>query len=374
MRPDHVHEEEGASTAMTIVAHSHPFVVGVDTHARNHVYAIIAAGTSELLETRDFPTTSAGISRAIAWVARRTEADLATLWVIEGAASYGAVLTGAVAASGYPVVEAARVDARTRYGTGKSDQLDAQRIATGVLSLDAQQLRRPRLNDGIRAALRVLVAARDSMTTARTRAVNALTALLRVNYLGLDVRKPLTGTQILEVCRWRVREEALAASVARSEAIRLAKHITELDADIKANSTRITELVHISEAAPLLQETGFGPVTAAVCLTVWSHPGRIRSEAAFASLAGVNPIPASSGNTVRHRLNRGGDRSLNRALHVVALTRMTFDPETIEYVAKRQAEGRTKKEIRRCVKRYLARRIYRTLNATNPNLCPVDKP
>ena len=165
------------------------------------------------------------------------------------------------------------------------------------------------------------------------------------------------------------RDEPLALSVARSEAVRLAKHISGLDADIKANSSRITELVEISEAAPLLQETGFGPVTAAICLTAWSHQGRVRSEAAFASLAGVSPIPASSGNTVRHRLNRGGDRTLNKALHMVALSRMTFDAQTIRYIEKRQAEGRNKKEIRRCVKRYLARRVYRTLSATNPESC-----
>jgi transposase len=175
------------------------------------------------------------------------------------------------------------------------------------------------------------------MTTDRTRTVNALTALLRINDLGLDARSSLTGSQIREVSRWRVREEPLAVSVAE-----------------------------VSEAAPLLQESGFGPVTAAICLTAWSHQGQVRSEAAFASLAGVNPVPASSGNTVRHRLNRGGDRTLNKALHLVAVTRMAFDPETIEYVAKRQADGRTKKEIRRCVKRYLARRIYRTLNANSP--------
>ncbi|MGM7775149.1 IS110 family transposase [Arthrobacter sp. KNU-44] len=350
---------------MTIVAHSHPFVVGVDTHAKNHVYAIITA-TGELLQTRDFPTTSAGINRAIAWVARRTGADLGTLWVIEGAASYGALLAGAVGAAGYQVAEAARMDARTHRGVGKSDVLDAHRIAAAVLPLREQQLRRPRLNEGIRAALRVLVTARESMTTERTRSVNALTALLRVNDLGLDARKPLTGTQIAEVSRWRAREEPLALSVARSEAVRLARHISELDADIKTNGSRITELVEISEAAPLLQETGFGPVTAAICLTAWSHQGRVRSEAAFASLAGVSPIPASSGNTVRHRLNRGGDRTLNKALHMIALSRMTFDTETIGYVQKRQAEGRTKREIRRCVKRYLARRIYRTLNNTNP--------
>ena len=354
---------------MSIVAHSRPFVVGVDTHARNHVYAIVTASTGELMATRAFPTTAAGINRSIAWVARHTGADLGTLWVIEGAASYGALLSGAVAAAGYQVAEAARMDTRARHGVGKSDPIDAHRIAAAVLPLDEQQLRRPRLNDGVRAALRVLVTARESMTTERTRTVNALTALLRVNDLGPDARKSLTGAQIAEVSRWRSREEPLALSVARSEAVRLAKRISELDTQLKTNNSRITELVEISDAAPLLQETGFGPVTAAVCLTVWSHRGRVRSEAAFASLAGVNPIPASSGNTVRHRLNRGGDRTLNKALHVAALSRMTFDPATIDYVRKRQAEGRTKKEIRRCVKRYLARRIFRTLNATNPVPC-----
>ncbi|WP_248758872.1 IS110 family transposase [Pseudarthrobacter sp. SSS035] len=352
---------------MTIVAHSRPFVVGVDTHAKNHVYAIITGNTGELTATRDFPTTGAGITRAIAWVARRTGADLATLWVIEGAASYGALLAGSVGAAGYTVAEAARMDARAHHGVGKSDPLDAHRIAAAVLPLDEQQLRQPRLNEGVRAALRILVTARESMTTDRTRGVNALTALLRVNDLGLDARKPLTGTQITEASRWRAREEPLAQSVARAEAVRLAKHITELDADIKTNNDQITGLVEISEAAPLLKETGIGPVTAAICLSVWSHRGRVHSEAAFASLAGASPIHASSGNTVRHRLNRGGDRTLNKALHIIALSRMTFEPATIDYVQKRQAEGRTKKEIRRCLKRYLARRIYRILNAANPD-------
>jgi transposase len=354
---------------MSIVAHSHPFVVGVDTHARKHVYAIIEPTTSELLETREFPTTSTGINRAIAWVARRTGADLQTLWVIEGAATYGALLAGAVGGAGYQVAEAPRMNARTNRGVGKSDQLDAHRIATAVLPLQAGQLRQPRLNEGVRAALRVLVAARESMTVERTKAVNALTALLRVHDLGLDARKALTGAQIVEVSRWRAREEALTLTVARAEAIRLAKRIGDLDDELKANNTQITELVEISEAAPLLEEKGFGPVTAAVCLVAWSHQGRVRSEAAYASLAGVNPIPASSGNTVRHRLNRGGDRKLNKALHMIALSRMTFDPETRKYVEKRQAEGRSTKEIRRSVKRYLARRIYRTLNSTSPVPC-----
>jgi transposase len=121
-------------------------------------------------------------------------------------------------------------------------------------------------------------------------------------------------------------------------------------------------LIDSSKAAPLLDKTGIGPVTAAIAYAAWSHPGRIRNEAAFACLAGVNPIPASSGNTTRHRLNRGGDRRLNRALHMATVTRMTHDPETRAYVEKSRAQGRTKKEIRRSLKRYLARQIYRTLN------------
>ncbi|PRB70373.1 IS110 family transposase [Arthrobacter sp. MYb213] len=350
-------------TAMSIVAHSHAFVVGVDTHARNHVYAIIAATTGELVATRDFPTTGAGINRAMAWVARRTGADLAALWVIEGPASYGAILAGTVAAKGYPVVEAARMDARAHHGVGKSDELDAQRIARAVMPLEEKQLRRPRLNEGIRAALRVLVSARDSMTGERTRAVNALTALVRVNELGLDARKALTGEQVTEVSRWRAREEELGLSVARTEAVRLAKRIGELDKEVADNNNKITNLVKVSEAAPLLEVKGFGAITAATCLTVWSHRGRVHSEAAYASLAGVNPIPASSGNTVRHRLNRGGDRALNSALHMVAITRITHDEETRKYVQKREAEGLSTKEIRRCIKRYLARRVYRIFNS-----------
>jgi len=124
----------------------------------------------------------------------------------------------------------------------------------------------------------------------------------------------------------------------------------------------MAELITDSPAAPLLEDKGIGAYTAAV-VTAWSHPGRIRDKAAFASLAGVNPIPASSGNTIRHRLNRGGDRRLNKALHIITVTRMTHDPNTKAYVEKRLAEGRTRREIRRCLKRYIARYLYRTLNA-----------
>jgi transposase len=171
------------------------------------------------------------------------------------------------------------------------------------------------------------------------------------------------GSQITMIAGWRTRDEDLATAVARDEAVRLAKRVNALDEELKANTKRITELVNQSPARGLLEQPGIGPVTAAVALTAWSHPGRVRSEAAFASLAGVNPIPASSGNTVRHRINRGGDRRLNRALHMAAITRMRMDPRTRAYVERRTTEGRTLKEIRRCLKRYLARQIYRHLNA-----------
>lgn len=355
---------------MTIVAHAHPFVIGVDTHARNHVLAILAA-TGEIIDTGQFPTTAAGLARAIAWAGRRTGGDLAALWIIEGVASYGAGLAASVARAGYEVVEAARMNARGNRGLGKSDPLDAHRIAAAVLPLDTSQLRRPRLAEGARAALRVLIASRDHMTAERTANVNALIALLRIVDLGIDARRPLTRTQIATVARWRSRDEDLGTATARAEAIRVARRVVELDEQIAANSARMSELVHASQAAPLLEKSGIGPVTAAICLTAWSHHGRVRSEAAFAALAGVNPIPASSGNTVRHRLNRGGDRRLNRALHIAILTRMTHDPETRAYVERRRAEGRTTKEIRRCLKRYLARQIYRILNAAEPAISPA---
>jgi transposase len=355
---------------VTIVAHAHPFVVGVDTHARNHVLAVLAA-TGELVDTAQFPTTAAGMSRAIAWAARRTGGDLATLWVIEGVASYGAGLAAAVERVGYQVAEAARMDTRAHHAVGKSDPLDAARIAAAVLPLHPTQLRRPRMAEGVRAALRVLLAARDHMTTERTATINALTALLRVVDLGMDARKSLTGTQIAAVARWRTRDEELAAATARAEAVRLAKRVIDLQDQLASNVAQMTQLVQASHAATLLEKIGIGPVTAAICLTVWSHHGRVRSEAAFASLAGVNPIPASSGNTVRHRLNRGGDRQLNKALHTATITRMVHDPATRAYVQRRTAEGLTTREIRRCLKRYLARQIYRHLNTAEPASSPA---
>lgn len=347
---------------MTIVAHSRSFVIGVDTHARTHTLAILKTPTGELVESEQFPTTDAGLHRAIAWAGRRTGGEADALWVI-----YGARLTALVADSGYQVAEAPRMNARANRGLGKSDPLDAKRIAAAVLPVDQTRLRVLRAGDGARSALRVLLAARRHMSTERNLWANALTAHLRTYDLGIDARRALAGHQITEVATWRTRKEELSLSVARAEAARLAKRITTPDGELRENKNGLEALVVKSLAATLLPITGIGPVNAAVIYAAWSHAGRVRSEAAFAHLAGTAPIPASSGDTVRHGLNRGGDRQLNSALYMAVIVRMGQDPETRKYVEKRRAEGRTSKEIQRCLRRYLARKVYRTLNAAHAN-------
>ncbi|MFI8778917.1 IS110 family transposase, partial [Brachybacterium paraconglomeratum] len=289
---------------MAIVAHARPFVIGVDTHARNHAVSILACPTGEIVDEAQFPATAAGLSRAVTWAGRRTGGDVTVLWVIEGTGTYGARLRAVAADTGYTVVEAPRMNARANRAIGKSDPLDARRIAAAALPLHETQLREPRADDGVRAAVKVLLASRDHMSTERTATINALTALLRVVDLGIDARRPLTQAQIDATAAWRARDEALATATARGEATRLGKRVAALDKELKDITKRITDLVRQSPAGGLLDQPGIGPVTAAVALTSWSHLGRIRSEAAFASLAGASPIPASSGNTVRHRINR----------------------------------------------------------------------
>lgn len=349
---------------MVTLAKLYAFVVGVDTHAKTHTYSVLTA-EREHIDTATFPNTRPGRSRAIAWVGRRTGGDLATLWVIEGTGSYGALLAGAVEQAGYHVIEAPKVIdyARARTKAGKSDPLDARAIATAAVLLESAQRRFPRLADGARAGLRVLLSAREHMTFERIAKVNALTALLRSVELGVDARSSLLPPQIRSISQWRRRNEELSIAIARTEAKRLAQRIMVLDSELQDNQAHLIDILQATPAGALLDEIGIGPVNAAIVYTAWSHLGRVRSEAAFAALAGVNPIPASSGNTVRHRLNRGGDRRLNSALHMAVVVRTAHDPATREYVARRTAEGKTPREIRRCLKRYLARALYRKLNA-----------
>lgn len=348
---------------MPIVAEEYTVVIGVDTHAATHSLALVTGSTGAVVDEAVFPNTPPGLDRALNWITQRI-GEHSGLIVIEGVGSYGAGLAQRVGDAGLLVVEPSAMPAAQRRGVGKTDALDAVRIARSVLAVDTSRLRWPRAT-GPRVKLRVLVVAREQMVAERTRAINALTALLRTIDLGIDVRKALSHNQFKVIAGWRDRREDSVVRTCRQEAIRLAKRIVALDSELLDN--RKTLDTAVEEVAPELCDLpGVGSVVAACVLTAWSHPGRVRSEAAFAALAGTCPIPASSGNTLRYRLNRGGDRRLNRALTTVVIVRMRTHGPTRAYVARRRAEGRTTKEIMRSLKRYLTRQLYRTLAATHP--------
>lgn len=345
---------------MTVIAEKYDYVVGVDTHARTHTYAVVAAKTGALIETATFPTSAAAIDRALAWMTRKTAGEV--LVAAEGTASYGARMTSIMSSAGWTVREVKPPRRSTRAGNGKSDPIDAVAAARSVLAVDHETLAQPRA-EGLRAALRVLLAARRSLDVQRTADRNALTALVRTIDLGIDGRHPLTDAQVSRIASWRTRTcDDTALAVIRAEAKRLATGILRRTRELNDNQRALS--THVNSLAKGLQDiNGVGPVTAAIILTAYSHRGRLRSEAAFAALAGVNPIPASSGNTTRHRLNRYGDRQLNRAFDVIARVRMLHDPETRAYVERRTAEGKSRREIRRCLKRFIARQIYRQLQS-----------
>lgn len=347
---------------MTIVAERYAYVIGVDTHSKTHTLVVVKAASGAVVDSSSFPVTTAGLARAVSWIGRRTGGDADTLVVIEGIGSYGASFARMIAESGLNFCEGSPTPPALRQGRGKSDPIDAELIARSVLGIEVDRLRQPRQDDGIRAGIRVLVSARDALSSERIRLTNELNALVRIAPLGLDARKALSTAQINLIAAWRNRDENLEVAIARKEARRLARRVQLCDEELSENTRELRALVEASTAASLLDERGIGPVNAAIVLSSWSHPGRVRNEAAFASLGGVAPIPASSGNTARHRLNRGGDRRLNRALYAITVSRMIHDPVTREYAERRQSEGRTKKEIRRCLKRYISRNLYRTLN------------
>ncbi|GAA2145835.1 IS110 family transposase [Arthrobacter humicola] len=344
---------------MTIVAEQYQHVIGVDTHAQTHTYAILDAGTGRTAGSATFPTHAAGLARALTWIQRHSTGKV--LVAIEGTGSYGANLIRTLRAEGIAVCDVRPPRRASRTGKGKSDEIDAVAAARTALASEAEALAAPRA-DGIRSALRVLPVARRAIDSRRTGDRNMLTALLRSFNLGIDARKPLTDAQVRAVAAWRARrDDDTPTRTIRDEARRLVASVLDLTRQMEDNHAALTS--HVNELAPgLLDIHGVGPVSAAIVLTAYSHKGRVRSEAAFAALAGAAPLPASSGNTVRHRLNRGGDRQLNRALEIVARVRMSNHPATRAYVERRLSEGKTRREIRRCLKRYIARQLFRCLS------------
>jgi len=327
-------------------------VLGIDTHRDTHAVAVCNPAGGVIADTI-VGADVFGYRRLL-----RFAAELAPgrrLWAIEGTGSFGAGLTAFLLEREEWVVEVERPTRPARRDRSKTDALDAARAAREALAGD--HLAQPRRR-GIREAMRVLLASREGAVVAKRQAISQLKALI-VNApepLRQELRMLTTADQLRRCARMRTR---LSQSVEqRSTVIALrstAQRAIALETEAATLEAELAQLVR--NAAPtLLEEPGVGVISAAQLLVAWSHRGRFRSEAAFAALAGTAPIPASSGRTVRYRLNRGGDRQLNRALHTIALSRLAHHAETKRYAARRTAEGKTPREIKRC------------LNGTSPDV------
>ncbi len=344
---------------MTMLADGVVFVVGVDTHKQTHTAALVDH-LGGVAETFEFSADPAGYREVLCRMAAHGGTRM---WGVEGTGSYGAGLTGFLQDAGERVVEVERPGRPPRRNGAKSDAIDAIRAARQVLTSKHQIEPRRR---GEREAVRVLLATRNGAVVARTKALNHLQALVVTAPTRLRSRlDALTTTQLtrqaalLRISSDRPIEDQATVRAMRACARRALACGQEAD-ELETELGRI-----LTDQVPhLLAEPGVGPISAAAIYLAWSHHGRIRNDAAFAALAGVAPIPASSGQTTRHRLNRGGDRQLNRALHTITLSRLSCHPETKAYATRRLAEGKTSREIRRCLKRHIARRIYKLLEHT----------
>jgi transposase len=334
-------------------------VIGIDTHRDTHAVAVCSPSGAVLAETT-IAADVFGYRRLLRFAA--TAAPGRRLWAIEGTGSFGAGLTTYLLERAEWVAEVDRLARPARRDGGKTDALDAARAAREALARD--HLAQPRRR-GSREAIRVLLATRAGAVEARRQTISQLKALI-VNApepLRQQLRMLRTNEQIRRCARLRTRTQQ--SIELRSTVISLraaAQRALALETEAVMLENELIQLVRTAAPA-LLDEPGVGVISAAQLLTAWSHRGRFRSESAFASLAGAAPIPASSGRIVRYRLNRGGDRQLNRALHTIALSRLAHHAETKRYAARRAAEGKTPREIKRCLKRHLARRLYRVLEA-----------
>ncbi|MEU9339449.1 IS110 family transposase [Streptomyces sp. NPDC048290] len=331
---------------------------GIDTHTDAHQAAVIDT-IGRHLATESFETTPDGYQRLLEWL--RSHGELLAVG-LEGTGTYGAEIARLLTANGVTIVEVDRPDRKARRDNGKSDPVDAYAAATAVLSGRATGT--PKARNGIVEAIRTLRVARGSAVKARTQTINQIRTLIVTAPAAMreKLRGLATGELIDTLARSRPAGDlADPACAARVTLRRLARRYQLLCEEITDADKEIGPLV--TQAAPrLVALPGIGPETAGQLLTsAGDNPDRLKSEASFAHLCGAAPVPASSGRTNRHRLNRGGDRQANKALHTIVLVRMRYDQRTREYVARRTAEGMTRKDIIRCLKRFVAREVYRHL-------------
>lgn len=345
---------------MVMLAELVDVVIGIDPDRDRITAAAVNATSHAEIAAAVFDATADGYQQVRQWADELSGPDTRA-WSVEGAGSYGAGVTEALTAADEWVIEFDHPTRQASPDGAKSDHLDALRAAREALG--RRQLSQPRAR-GWREAMRVIVVTRDGAVTARTAAINELKALVVTapERLRAQLRGVNTDGLVARCSQLRTHPtQPVDEQATRTAMAHLAKRIKALTAEADDLEARLGPLV--DDVAPhLLDELGVGYLTAAQILISWSHPGRCRNEAAFARLAGVAPIDATSGKTQdRHRLNRGGDRQLNRALHTIAITRARRCPTTHDYIARRRAQGKTDREIRRCLKRYIARHLYRIL-------------
>ena len=346
---------------------------GVDTHADVHCVAVLD-GAGRLLGVREFDSDQAGCEALLGWLRRHGRLSAVG---VEGCGSYGAGLMRLLNERGVRVLEVDRPNRQNRRRRGKSDPLDAEAAARAVLAGVADGT--PKTRDGYVESIRALRVARGGAVKARTAALNTLVSLARTapeplagQLRGLSARRIVTAAA-------RFRLPAAADPAGRAAQLadpghatkvalrRLAQRVQSLDGEIRAADQDLQALL-ITNAADLLARHGVGIDTAGQLLvTAGDNPQRLADDAAFAALTGVSPLPASSGRTDRHRLNRGGDRAANRALFSIVLSRMATHQPTKDYVEKRTKDGLSKREIIRCLKRYVARELFPLIvAATSP--------
>jgi transposase len=333
---------------------------GVDTHAGTHMAAALDP-VGGLLGVQEFPATAAGYSRLLDWLGGFGTVCLVG---IEGTGSYGAGLARHMAAAGVRVVEVDRSDRQDRRRAGKSDPLDAVSAARAAQSGRARGA--PKGRDGAVEAIRALMVAKRSARAERTQTINQARALILTGPEDLRARfaQHAAAGLVAGIALLRPRPGDAAGYATRFALRELGRRAEFLDGQIERLDDLIVPLV-TARAPSLLALYGVGPETAALLLVAaGDHPERLRSEAAWAHLCAVAPIPASSGKRARHRLNRGGDRQANHALWRIVITRMSSHPATRAYVERRTEEGLSKREIIRCLKRYVAREVYPRLRGS----------
>jgi transposase len=326
----------------------------VDTHADTHVAAACdQLGT--VLGTKSFPTTMAGYRQLLAWLRSFGELDKVG---VEGTGSYGSGLARQLADHGVEVIEVNRPNRQVRRRHGKTDVVDAIAAARAVINGDATG--RPKSHDGGVESLRALKIVHRSANKSRTQALNQIRDLITTapDELRSELRGLKRRTLLATCAAFRPADRDDLTSITKLALRGLARRVHDLDAELElldARRRRITTAV----APDLVAAFGIGPDTASgLLLAAGDNPQRLRSERSWASLLAVHPIEASSGKVVRHRLNRGGDRHGNSALWRIVMVRMGNDPTTKAYVERRTKEGKSKAEIIRCLKRYVARETY----------------